>query len=60
MCRASIKIDGSSATERIITVDGPTDAIFKVRLQFFNITLPYLMNTGIAVFHRFCLVDANV
>lgn len=28
---AKIKIEGSSQQERIITVDGPTDSIFKVR-----------------------------
>ena len=27
---AKIKIEGSSQQERIITVDGPTDSIFKV------------------------------
>jgi hypothetical protein len=46
MCRASIKIDGSSATERIITVDGPTDAIFKVR--------------NIAVLHRILYLSSLV
>ena len=30
---AKIKIEGSSQQERIITVDGPTDSIFKVRLH---------------------------
>ena len=29
---AKIKIEGSSQQERIITVDGPTDSIFMVRL----------------------------
>ena len=28
---AKIRIEGSSQQERIITVDGPTDSIFKVR-----------------------------
>ena len=28
---AKIRIEGSSPQERIITVDGPTDSIFKVR-----------------------------
>ena len=30
---AKIKIEGSSQQERIITVDGPTDSIFKVKTQ---------------------------
>lgn len=30
---AKIKIEGSSQQERIITVDGPTDSIFKVHLS---------------------------
>ena len=31
---AKIKIEGSSQQERIITVDGPTDSIFKVSLAW--------------------------
>ena len=30
---AKIKIEGSSQQERIITVDGPTDSIFKVTVR---------------------------
>ena len=29
---AKIRIEGTSPQERIITVDGPTDSIFKVKL----------------------------
>lgn len=35
--KAKIKIEGSSATERIITVEGPTDAIFKAYTQMCKI-----------------------
>ena len=34
---AKIKIEGSSQQERIITVDGPTDSIFKVSFGSFSV-----------------------
>ena len=43
---AKIKIEGSSQQERIITVDGPTDSIFKVswmKFHFVKLTVYYIL-----------------
>ena len=44
---AKIKIEGSSQQERIITVDGPTDSIFKVRLDWCGVVTHSLLLAGL-------------
>ena len=44
---AKIRIEGSSPQERIITVDGPTDSIFKVK--YFPVFLEEYFVTGLHI-----------
>ena len=44
---AKIKIEGSSQQERIITVDGPTDSIFKVSLAWCSVLADWSLLAGL-------------